>query len=187
LSSSSSIPTVPNGIGGWLEDDSVLFDDISSYIANNTMEGQNNALVIDSSVTSNNMGGRSRYHNTNGLSSSSSISTVRNGIGGWLEDDSVLDLFDNVSSSIANNTMEGQNNAMLHTPVSHLINVDEITTEFCSTSGKDEELTCSICLSELCNDSTPVQMRSCSHLFHRDCIQTWINVRRTCPLCRINV
>ncbi|GAU33297.1 hypothetical protein TSUD_279720 [Trifolium subterraneum] len=41
------------------------------------------ALLVDSFVTANNMSGRHRpYHNTNGLSSSSSIPTVPNGIGG---------------------------------------------------------------------------------------------------------
>jgi len=51
------------------------------------------------------------------------------------------------------------------------------------------ESTCCICLCDLSDASTAIRMprHCCSHVFHRDCIQKWMSVRRTCPLCRNNV
>ncbi|MCH83561.1 RING finger-like protein [Trifolium medium] len=160
-------------------------------------------FVVDSFVdAANNMGSRrgrrqnnNNNHNTNRWLSSPPTATTHVGVnhrphvppsfnvlngrrGGRISmttmaDDSVI-LFD---TSVANNNM-GRNNA-LHTPFPHPINV---TTKL----DNDSEATCSICLCELSNDSSVVQIR-CSHVFHRDCIQKWITVKRTCPLCRINV
>lgn len=39
---------------------------------------------------------------------------------------------------------------------------------------------CSICFT---GEDDFVQL-SCRHIFHRKCIETWINIQRTCPLCR---
>jgi hypothetical protein len=63
------------------------------------------------------------------------------------------------------------------------------------TTGSDAskpdgvESTCCICLCDLFDASAAVRMprHCCSHVFHRDCIQKWMSVRRTCPLCRKNV
>lgn len=44
----------------------------------------------------------------------------------------------------------------------------------------EEEESCSICLEEL---SAALRM-PCSHMFHRECIQTWLRKSRCCPLCR---
>ncbi|XP_045793084.1 E3 ubiquitin-protein ligase RZF1-like [Trifolium pratense] len=94
-----------------------------------------------------------------------------NVLNGTMADDFVI-VFD---------TYVGRNNALLHTTPfpPHPINV---TTKL----DNDSEATCSICLCELSNDSSAVQI-SCSHVFHRDCIEKWITVKRTCPLCRIIV
>ncbi|PNY08809.1 E3 ubiquitin-protein ligase rnf12-like protein [Trifolium pratense] len=67
---------------------------------------------------------------------------------------------------------------------------DELTTTTTTGSSADSDSTCCICLTELCaGSSTAIRMpkHCCSHLFHRDCIREWLNVKSTCPLCRRNV
>lgn len=39
---------------------------------------------------------------------------------------------------------------------------------------------CSICL----DDNKPVQKTQCAHTFCTNCISTWLNINRTCPMCR---
>ena len=41
--------------------------------------------------------------------------------------------------------------------------------------------TCSICLEE-CKTST--KQLTCGHVFHKKCINKWLNKKKTCPLCR---
>lgn len=46
---------------------------------------------------------------------------------------------------------------------------------------------CSICLYDYKNNHNILQLNKCKHIFHKECISTWIitNHRNTCPLCRI--
>lgn len=44
--------------------------------------------------------------------------------------------------------------------------------------------TCSICLEEY-KKNDKVFFTKCNHLFHSECIRSWLNINnRTCPLCR---
>ena len=47
----------------------------------------------------------------------------------------------------------------------------------------DKDNICSICYA---NEEDFVQL-SCHHIFHRKCIETWVDRQRTCPLCRRRV
>ncbi|XP_021297794.1 E3 ubiquitin-protein ligase CIP8-like [Herrania umbratica] len=42
---------------------------------------------------------------------------------------------------------------------------------------------CMICMEQL-SSGTEVTSMPCSHLFHGDCIQEWLNTSHKCPLCR---
>ena len=44
---------------------------------------------------------------------------------------------------------------------------------------------CSICYEEFGEGgNTPLQINQCQHVFHNQCLLTWLNLNRTCPLCR---
>merc|ERR1712087_250274 len=43
---------------------------------------------------------------------------------------------------------------------------------------------CSICLENFDTEHPIVKTKSCKHLFHRQCLKGWLQVNRTCPLCR---
>jgi len=44
---------------------------------------------------------------------------------------------------------------------------------------------CPICLDEYRKGAKDaVRMKKCGHVFHKQCLQKWMNVNRTCPLCR---
>lgn len=53
----------------------------------------------------------------------------------------------------------------------------------------DEELKardslCCVCLGEFEMKEELMQVPSCKHVFHRDCIRNWLRSNTTCPLCR---
>ncbi|XP_026408443.1 E3 ubiquitin-protein ligase At1g63170-like [Papaver somniferum] len=48
-------------------------------------------------------------------------------------------------------------------------------------SGEDAE--CSICLAEYADDETLREL-PCAHLFHVDCVDTWLKKNASCPLCK---
>lgn len=48
---------------------------------------------------------------------------------------------------------------------------------------------CSICM-EVINNKQPkhtIATLPCAHTFHTDCIDTWLNIKRSCPLCKTQV
>jgi hypothetical protein len=52
------------------------------------------------------------------------------------------------------------------------------------TSPENSPENCSICFDEL-KDGT--YTLSCNHIYHKECIKTWLSNHTTCPLCRANV
>ncbi|XP_038976994.1 E3 ubiquitin-protein ligase ATL31-like [Phoenix dactylifera] len=46
---------------------------------------------------------------------------------------------------------------------------------------------CAVCLSEFEDDETLRLLPKCSHVFHTDCIDTWLATHATCPVCRSNL
>jgi hypothetical protein len=48
---------------------------------------------------------------------------------------------------------------------------------------------CSICLEDLkiIEENNEIVVLKCSHLFHKKCIDEWINVQHVCPLCKENI
>lgn len=80
-------------------------------------------------------------------------------------------------TSLANNSLGG-------------LTPDEIKTlpeSTPSAMGLDESSECSICLNELCPNDSVRQLNSCSHTFHKCCIDLWLLRRADCPLCKTDV
>jgi len=46
---------------------------------------------------------------------------------------------------------------------------------------------CSICLENNFENSDPLRKLNCGHIFHKTCIKDWIELNKTCPLCRKTV
>ncbi|GAA0142142.1 hypothetical protein Leryth_000988 [Lithospermum erythrorhizon] len=45
-------------------------------------------------------------------------------------------------------------------------------------------ITCSICLGDYKNSDVLRELPDCGHIFHAKCIDTWLRMHPTCPLCR---
>lgn len=52
-------------------------------------------------------------------------------------------------------------------------------------------LVCTICQYEIDEqtvyDEEKIQKLDCSHIFHRECIGTWLSQKHSCPLCRARI
>ena len=46
------------------------------------------------------------------------------------------------------------------------------------------DLTCSMCLEDFIEGETVKRMDICEHIFHPECIYTWVHVHCSCPMCR---
>ncbi|EQC40565.1 hypothetical protein SDRG_02453 [Saprolegnia diclina VS20] len=54
--------------------------------------------------------------------------------------------------------------------------------------GVDADEACSICLSTFDEtEGEAIVQLSCSHLYHRDCVVSWLVAKKSCPLCREDV
>lgn len=49
---------------------------------------------------------------------------------------------------------------------------------------KPDDVTCAICLSEFQPMETLKTIPDCDHCFHADCIDEWLRLNGTCPMCR---
>merc|ERR1719265_2693627 len=45
---------------------------------------------------------------------------------------------------------------------------------------------CCVC-SEEYTSATPMKRTPCGHYFHTECLEKWLKVARTCPLCRLDL
>jgi hypothetical protein len=52
---------------------------------------------------------------------------------------------------------------------------------------QDEVITCSICLVDLKPNDECREIGTCSHRFHKECIDEWLILKNTCPNCRTHV
>lgn len=70
----------------------------------------------------------------------------------------------------------------------YLCEIKKINNSICNNNIIDDNLTCSICLSEFnsdtCDIDNNIYMISCKHCFHGKCINNWLNKKTNCPLCR---
>jgi Ring finger domain len=46
---------------------------------------------------------------------------------------------------------------------------------------------CVVCLSQLKHGDMVVKIETCSHVFHEECIDRWLRLHKTCPICRSRV
>ena len=60
-------------------------------------------------------------------------------------------------------------------------------TLFHLSENPEGETECSICKGEFGTDGIPLAQLVCTHTFHRDCVQKWLDANNTCPLCRVQV
>ncbi|KAF9588687.1 hypothetical protein IFM89_014563 [Coptis chinensis] len=49
---------------------------------------------------------------------------------------------------------------------------------------KDRHIECAVCLSNLEDEEMARLLPNCKHTFHSQCIDTWLRVHSTCPICR---
>lgn len=52
--------------------------------------------------------------------------------------------------------------------------------------AEEKHLSCCICIENM-KASEAVTKLPCDHLFHSDCIEPWVALRNTCPICRVPV
>ncbi|KAJ1412029.1 Zinc finger, RING-type [Sesbania bispinosa] len=54
----------------------------------------------------------------------------------------------------------------------------------CHYVSTHEDVDCAVCLSKM-RDREEIRVLRCHHVFHRDCLDTWVGFNKaTCPLCR---
>ncbi|MCL7036590.1 hypothetical protein MKW94_005200 [Papaver nudicaule] len=59
------------------------------------------------------------------------------------------------------------------------------STSSSSSTNKDESVTCTVCLNQLQIMEEIRELSNCSHVFHKECLDMWIDQYHfTCPLCR---
>ncbi|KFZ57634.1 E3 ubiquitin-protein ligase RNF43, partial [Podiceps cristatus] len=60
------------------------------------------------------------------------------------------------------------------------------TSRWDSTSSCSSAPVCAICLEEF-SEGQELRIISCSHEFHRECVDPWLQQHHTCPLCMFNI
>lgn len=52
--------------------------------------------------------------------------------------------------------------------------------------GSQEIENCAVCL-ELFSNNDAIRILPCSHEFHKNCVDPWLKLKQTCPLCKKNI
>ena len=54
-------------------------------------------------------------------------------------------------------------------------------------SSERNQNTCVICLDDFEDDESVTVLPQCHHIYHRECINKWLNVNQICPICRCSI
>ncbi|XP_057844444.2 RING-H2 finger protein ATL47-like [Cryptomeria japonica] len=54
-------------------------------------------------------------------------------------------------------------------------------------NNEEKQLMCVICCSKFKQNEKGRELPKCNHRFHVNCVDKWLELQSTCPLCRINV
>jgi len=49
--------------------------------------------------------------------------------------------------------------------------------------GKFGDPVCVICMTQYEEESSARDILKCGHMFHSECLETWLKVKQKCPLC----
>ena len=49
------------------------------------------------------------------------------------------------------------------------------------------EFKCSICLDKLFSANTDVSVPQCGHMYHKDCLESYMKIKKKCPSCRSEI
>ncbi|ESW11758.1 hypothetical protein PHAVU_008G057100 [Phaseolus vulgaris] len=94
---------------------------------------------------------------------------------------------DNISDSIASMIHNDQNNNNL-TGLPFDVVKSYHTFPYSKTNSVatmcDHDSTCAICIEDYEESEMLRMMPQCRHYFHRDCVDAWLKVNATCPVCR---
>ena len=67
------------------------------------------------------------------------------------------------------------------------INPDD-TYDTVSVISFADDTCCSVCIDNFdTTEKDVVKLKNCNHIFHKECIDKWIKINRTCPICRKDV
>ncbi|KAJ3708994.1 hypothetical protein LUZ61_012699 [Rhynchospora tenuis] len=61
------------------------------------------------------------------------------------------------------------------------------TGEDSSCASSPRQVICSVCLALLIEGEQVRQLPQCKHIFHAECIATWLPMHMSCPICRSDV
>lgn len=51
----------------------------------------------------------------------------------------------------------------------------------------EEQKNCVICFDDFQEDEDIIELKNCKHIYHKHCINEWLNVNAICPVCRKQV
>ncbi|PIN19463.1 hypothetical protein CDL12_07866 [Handroanthus impetiginosus] len=74
-----------------------------------------------------------------------------------------------------------------HLDLKNEVNLDKLCKVSFDEYMKARDSLCCVCLGELEVKEEVVQVASCKHVFHTECIRHWLRNNLTCPLCRAPV
>ncbi|GAA0138335.1 ubiquitin-protein ligase [Lithospermum erythrorhizon] len=83
---------------------------------------------------------------------------------------------------ITPNTYQRQNSGVERSVVESLP-----TFKFASLRGQKDGLECAVCLNKFEPTEILRLLPKCKHAFHVECLDTWLDIHSTCPLCRHRV
>jgi hypothetical protein len=67
-----------------------------------------------------------------------------------------------------------------------IIDINDLLLKYNNSENSES---CSICIEEFKNDNDNklILKLKCEHLFHKECLNPWLNTNKSCPLCRIKL
>jgi hypothetical protein len=99
------------------------------------------------------------------------------------------DDYENDDNDTDNDDANYENNTINNNINYSIININDLLIKYNNSDNSDNKESCSICIEEFKNDTDNkiILKLKCEHLFHKECLDPWLNTNKSCPLCRIKL
>lgn len=64
------------------------------------------------------------------------------------------------------------------------MSTENFPLQIISQTHLNKHTSCPVCLEDFVEGITEVRALPCEHFFHDECLKSWLNQSKTCPLCR---
>lgn len=102
------------------------------------------------------------------------------------DENSISLLVDMYVDTMFDNANDNDDNVSEPAGIPENVPIDLPVTIYGNIDLENKTDICPICIDDFENESSVILL-TCKHIFHKNCINSWLRIKNSCPMCKISV